>query len=130
MYLEASPLMASSLLMPNRRSNPACGALVPAGNHRKGKGHEMISDPRKLTEEDIAVIKFGLVEAGQAQAAEELVGHIEALQDELTRTHQYYEEFLIPQMEGRRIGQASNPEITSRNIQTWAERASRTPKTR
>ena len=64
----------------------------------------MIYDPRKLGEEDIATIKFALEKAGHAQAAEELVGHIAALEDELTRTHQYYEEFLIPMMEGRSVG--------------------------
>jgi hypothetical protein len=67
----------------------------------------MKPDPRKLSQERLDEIRALLVGAGHAQAAEELAGHVEALEDEVTMISQYYEEFLIPQMEGRPIGRWS-----------------------
>lgn len=64
----------------------------------------MIKDARRLTEEDIATIKFSLEKAGMGKEAEELGGHIAALEEELTCMHQYYEEFVIPGIEGRKVG--------------------------
>jgi hypothetical protein len=64
----------------------------------------MIHDPRKLSDEDVAAVKFMLFKAGQGQAADELGGHIAALEDELTRMRQYYEEYVIPGIEGRKVG--------------------------
>jgi hypothetical protein len=48
-----------------------------------------------------------LVGAGQARAADELRGHVAALEEELMVQSQYDEEFLIPEMEGRPIGRWS-----------------------
>ncbi|CAN5142698.1 hypothetical protein BH10PLA2_BH10PLA2_34850 [soil metagenome] len=88
----------------------------------------MIHDPRKLSEEDLATIKFALTQAGHGQAAEELTGHIAALEDELTRTHQYYEEYLIPGMEGRSVGAWSDRVVGPRSIADWTRKLNEPPK--
>ena len=92
----------------------------------------MIHDPRKLSDEDVAAIKFTLFKAGQGQAADELGGHIAALEDELTRMHQYYEEYLIPGIEGRSVGAWSDRVIGPGNCDPlpWVEKVQGPPKDR
>jgi hypothetical protein len=59
-------------------------------------------DPRskKLSKERLEEITNTLIGAGQSQAVEALTGHITALEAEVTLISQYYEEFLIPEIEG------------------------------
>ena len=59
-------------------------------------------DPRskKLSKERLEEITNTLIGAGQSQAVEALTGHIAALEDELSVLSQYYEEFIIPEIEG------------------------------
>jgi hypothetical protein len=62
------------------------------------------NDPRKLSQERLKAIRAALTENGLAQVANELSDHIAFLDDELTTMQQYYEEFIIPGIEGRSVG--------------------------
>ena len=64
----------------------------------------MPDDPRKLSDERLATIRTTLIGAGLAQVADDVSNHIAYLDDELTKVQQYYEEFVIPGIEGRSVG--------------------------
>ncbi len=77
-------------------------------------------DHKKLSDERLAEIGSELAEAGHEDAAELLAGHIAALQEELTLTSQYYEEFYIPLLESRPIQKGSPPPWhASEEAQSW-----------
>jgi hypothetical protein len=61
---------------------------------------------RGLSSERLQAIWTELA-AGQAPLAEELRCQIEALEEALATLSQYYEEFVIPELEGRPIGRHS-----------------------
>jgi hypothetical protein len=74
---------------------------------RQKPNHPDAIDERRVKPEQLQLLWGKLTEAGQHQAVELLSNHIAALEDEITSVYQYYEEFLIPQMEGRGIGHAA-----------------------
>jgi hypothetical protein len=64
----------------------------------------MRDDPRNLPQHRLLEIRTSLAEAGLSQIADELGNHIDYLEEELSTLQQYYEEFVIPGIEGRAIG--------------------------
>jgi hypothetical protein len=69
--------------------------------------------PGKLTGPRLRAILARLHDGGYAPEAELLRGHVLALEDALTVQGQYYEEYVIPLIEGRPIGKSGK---------TWADR--------
>jgi hypothetical protein len=59
----------------------------------------MLTFEGMLSDERLAGIKKALVDAGQEAIANELWGHLAALDEKLACKIQYYEEFLIPEIE-------------------------------
>jgi hypothetical protein len=60
----------------------------------------MFDKTRTANNKRLEDIKRRLPELDRDTAVQELLGHIDALEDELTMVYQYYEEFLLPQLEG------------------------------
>jgi hypothetical protein len=71
------------------------------------------SVPARLTAPRLGAVLARLRDGGYASEAALLVGHVLALEDALTVQGQYYEEYLIPLIEGRPIGKPGR---------TWAQR--------
>jgi hypothetical protein len=55
---------------------------------------------RATNTQRLAEIKKRLPKLDRDAAVKELLAHIDALESEITAVHQYYEEFLLPQIEG------------------------------
>lgn len=55
---------------------------------------------RAANERRLEDIKRRLPGLSRDAAVEELLAHIDALEHEITAVHQYYEEFLLPQLDG------------------------------
>jgi hypothetical protein len=60
----------------------------------------MLDKMRETNTQRLEDIKRKLPELDRDAAVEALLAHIDALEDELTSVYQYYEEFLLPQLEG------------------------------
>src|ERR1700676_2091659 len=99
--------------MARKPTDPRQPSLCPARRRQTTKPHHYATysskeinmhpqDPRskKLSKERLEEITNILIGAGQSQAVEALTGHIAALEEELSVLSQYYEEFLIPEIEG------------------------------
>ncbi len=59
------------------------------------------NDPKELSQQRLDAIYARLAGAGHGQAAAEVSRRIQALEKEITRVQQHYEEFVIPLLEGR-----------------------------
>jgi len=60
----------------------------------------MSSKERETNKQRLEDLKRKLPELDRDAAVKALLGHIDALEEEVTAIYQYYEEFLLPQLEG------------------------------
>lgn len=110
-YEEDADWSIVALAFPHLFPADAFCAALETLKHCQPELYEQIAsrraDSQKLSKERLEAIWTELTQAEQGAVAEELRKHVAVLEDAIMCQAQYYEEFVIPEIEGRPVGKWS-----------------------